>query len=209
VDGELMEATMKRFLAVLVFLLLPVAAHPWGGSVCVVGGGGSAAAGCTYSTKDSQTNTSAIVGWAYMDPAIRQWMATQFTAGSTYDICRFIVKLYRTGTPGVNITAYVYSDSGSDTPGTSIGQTTSTAVVANNLTTNSGGEDVTFNFGSLSLTSGTKYWVVLAADGYGADSSNKVSLRAGGTSSGLLYRSSNGSTWALVSTNAMYYVTYD
>ncbi len=88
-------------------------------------------------------------------------LATGFVAGSNYTLCKIEVALYiNSGTPSGVITAYIYDDS-STSPGSVIATSTNTV----DPTTLPGPEPAydwyTFNFSGVSLTNGTRYWIVL------------------------------------------------
>jgi hypothetical protein len=84
-----------------------------------------------------------------------------FTASDTYTIDQVILKLYRHATtnPG-NVTCYIYATSGGLPTGAALA--TSNAVDCSGITTDSGGEEVTFTFASGNeVTNGTVYAVVI------------------------------------------------
>jgi len=126
------------------------------------GGGG----GCAGTTKDSQTGATNNLA----DNDAYKWIAGNFTAGSTYTLCKLTMRMSKTGTPAGTITAAIYSDAAGNVPGSQVG-TASDAVTATTLATGEGNVD--FVNLSASLTSGTVYHIVLKCSSNG-DASNKV-----------------------------------
>lgn len=190
-------------------LLLLVTCLAYGQGMQPVGGVTVVAAsgGCTDTKTDSQETDSDYENVGQASGNI--WVATSFTAGSSYTLCKLEVLLEAwLYDPGITptITAYIYSDS-SNTPG---------SVVANGTMTNapvdmSGWTDTSKNwlssdFSGVSLTSSTVYWIVLKISGLDAGGSYprwRVSSTAGST-----VASSDGTTWGQVAAYQADFRTY-
>lgn len=117
-----------------------------------VGGGGGGS--CAGTTKDSQTGTTNNNA----DNSVYNWIAGNFTAGSTYTLCKLTLRMAKAGTPSGNVTASIYTSVAGNIPGTLVG-TASDPVTATTLPTTEGNVDfVNLN---ASLTSGTVYQIVV------------------------------------------------
>lgn len=125
------------------------------------GGGG---APCT-TTKDSQTGATNN----FADNQSYKWLAGNFTAGSTYTLCKLTMRMAKVGTPAGTITAAIYSDAAGNVPGTQVG-TASDAVTATTLAAAEGNVD--FSNLSASLTSGTVYHIVIKCSTTGTGANN-------------------------------------
>lgn len=149
---------MRAFIAILLLLpLLAWAPIPPGGSGSTRFRSTSLPIGpsqCLTST-DSKTGTTAgtveLGGSAYN--------ATPFVAGSSYPLCKVVLRMLKTGSPTYTMTCGIYShDAGNNAPNVLLGQV-STAVAAGSLSTSEA--DVTFSGMSANISSGTTYWIVV------------------------------------------------
>jgi hypothetical protein len=120
------------------------------------------------------------------------YMATKFTASSSYAGNGIQANLTSTGSPSCNLTAMIYTDSGGIGPGALVGSASS-PVSASSLT---GTETlITFSGSSFALVSGTSYWLVLKTSG--EDGSNYVNWATTAYGTGVLYYSGDGTAWSL------------
>jgi hypothetical protein len=86
-------------------------------------------------------------------------LAYPFTPSENYDLGKVELELMKVNSPTGNIWVEIWSDNGSDDPNVQIGAD-SAVVAAATLSTSDG--FIAFTFSSpISLTSGTKYWIVL------------------------------------------------
>lgn len=167
---------------------------------------GVAAAGCD-TLKDSQTATAeeaASVG----NVAGNTYVATKFTAGSSYSLCRvdlLLAKAGATGTPTGNVFAYLYSDA-SGAPGTLLA--TSDPVDATALPTAGTSNWVSFSFSSpASVASGTVYRVATSYTNTAA-LSFVYWWRNSAFVSGGVHSSTNGTTWNPLSSRQNNFKTF-
>lgn len=164
--------------------------------------------GGSYVLKDSNEtdNSDNLLGFttAFL------YISSLFQAGSiyglSYTLTKASLKLLREGSASHTITAYIYSDNGSDLPDSLLG--TSTNTVTHSTLATSPGDWVDFTFAGVSLTSDEKYHI--AASISVDDASNfarwKLDAFATGNNSG---RSSDGSTWNTLAANyKMCFKTY-
>jgi len=133
---------------------------------------------------------SKTAGTYFLYDVNQVWIAGSFTASSSYTLTRVGVYLSpNTGSPLADaLTVRVYSDN-AFAPGSSLATATSTI----SGTLPGGMAEYTVDFSGLSLTSGTRYWVVMQGTrsltavpqwGYTAGSSEKTMISADGTSWG-------------------------
>jgi hypothetical protein len=100
--------------------------------------------------------------------------AQSFTPGANMDVNEIRVVVYKTASPADNVICDIYSDTGASVPNTSI-QTADNVYSGTAISTTQSW--VSFQFGTpVSLTSGTKYWIVLSRSG-AVDASNNYSVR--------------------------------
>lgn len=165
-----------------------------------------ASAGCD-TLKDSQTATAeeaASVG----NIAGNTYVATKFTAGSSYSACKvdlLLAKAGATGTPTGNVFAYLYSDS-SGSPGTLLAA--SDLVDSTTLPTAGTSNWVSFTFSSpASLTSGSVYWVATSHTNTAALSFVYWWRNSGFVASGV-YSSTNGTIWNSLSSRRNNFKTF-
>lgn len=125
--------------------------------------------GCSTSQDSITAAQNSIQTFAFNDTTL--FIAQKFTAGATYTLCRADVYLGKEGSPTGNMSIHVYShDAVNDMPETSLGESTDTIDVST-LTTSEA--IYTFDEGlSVSISSGTIYWLVIEADSFG-DVSNR------------------------------------
>lgn len=131
-----------------------------------------------------------------------------FTASDNYTVGNIVLKLYRHAVtnPG-NVTCYIYATSGSLPTGSTLA--TSTVVDCSGITTDSGGEDVTFTFAAgPAITNGTEYAIVILS----SNSSPCIYWRVDGSSStyagGQAVRAGNP-TWYATATIDHWFEVYD
>lgn len=147
-------------------------------------------------------------GVAYWSGATDQWLAQTFTASENYDIIKTIVKLYKTaGSPG-NITLAIKATDGSGKP--TGADLVSTSADANGFTTDSAGEEISFDFSAYSLTNGTKYAIVLKSPAVENTYVRwKLDISGAGYSDGsYLYSSDGGSSWTAATDSDCYFKNY-
>jgi len=145
----------------------------------------------------------------YWSGATDVWIAQSFTASENYDIDGVILKMYREAEEPGNITLAIRAVDGEGKP--TGDDLCSVTINANDITTDSNGEEVTFEFdSSTSLTNGTKYTIVLKSPANEStyvrwilDSSN--ASYAGGN---YLYSEDAGSTWAVDTGADFYFKTF-
>ncbi len=149
-------------------------------------GGGA----CGGTTKDSQTGVTNN----FADNQSYAWGAYNFTAGSSYTLCKLTLRLAKVGTPAGNVLAAIYTNSGSNLPGTQVG-TASDAVAATTLATSEGNIDLS-NL-SASVTSATVYWIVVkTTQGTGANNVKFVFYNFDGVASHHIKLSNDsGGSW--------------
>ena len=188
---------MKKQLLLLAAILC-FASLAWAGfGYQVVEGPVDVEGGATCSTStdtyDSGTSTS-VFNFGNAGPRYFAW---RHVSGSTHVQCSIDVALSKAGTPSGTLTAAVYSDSGSDTPGSIIG-TASDSVGQASVGETKG--TIAFTGMSASKTSGTTYWRVLVITSAG-DGSNYYVIHAANHSVGeSIMSSTDGTTWGTVST---------
>ena len=91
-----------------------------------------------------------------------KWIATRFTSGSEYTVCKIVLYLMRTGNPTGTLKAYIYThDAGENDPNVVVG-TGSDTVAKSSIQTGST-EAVTFPNVNATLSDSTTYWVVIEA----------------------------------------------
>lgn len=100
-------------------------------------------------------------------------LAYPFTPTSNFSISKVELELRKVNSPTGNIWVEIWSDNGSDDPNAQIGDDSST-IAASSLSTSDNYESFTFGT-PISLTSGTKYWIVLTSD-RSLDDTNIVEL---------------------------------
>ena len=153
----------------------------------------TAAATCTTSTDSATGTTNGFDGLS--SNAARTYTGGKFTAGSSYTLCKLVLRVDKTGTPNYTLNAYIYTDN-SGVPGTLVG-TGSGNIATTGIGTSEA--DVTFASMSAALTSGTVYWIVVKATGSPNDFTNYARLynKSGSTTT---QRSPDAVTWTSDST---------
>lgn len=195
-----------RWIASLLLVLLPVLceAQParmsrraalMASRPAVAGGGGGA--DTQKEVVYAAPNSSQTYGGLGPD----DWLASSFTASNTYTLHRVDVVLYKTGSPTWTMKAYIYADLTNSPFGGLLG-TPSGNVSASTVTgtDNASASTNSFTGLSVSMVSGTKYWVVLGSTGSPHDFANYINwLKYGGTggASDIIYKSSDGSSWSM------------
>ena len=89
------------------------------------------------------------------------YRSSQFTASGSYTLTRVDVSLKSNNNPTMNLTCEIWSDDGSNSPSASLQAATATLDTS---TLTASFADYTYNFSGLSITSGTKYHIVLYVD---------------------------------------------
>lgn len=97
-------------------------------------------------------------------------VASFFTAGASTTICKADLYLAKLGSPTFDMFFSIWTDSGSDTPGTIIAEC---AFPVNSATLTTSEAAITFDLFGAAVTSGTRYWVVLRTSAT-VDVSNNV-----------------------------------
>lgn len=136
--------------------------------------------GSGYTQKDQFTNASAAAANGVVGYGSKQWSAFPFTAGSSYTLTAASAYLSTVGKPTSDHVAYIYSDSGSNTPGTAISGPSANVPIS---AISSKGGWVQFNGLNASLTADTKYWLVIKRVSKVTDWSNYVNWWAWGAAS--------------------------
>lgn len=145
--------------------------------------------GSAYTQKDQFTNDASAAANGVVGYGSKQWSAFPFTAGSSYTLTAASAYLSTVGKPTSDYVAYIYSDSGSNAPGSAISGPSAKVPIS---AISSGGGWVQFNGLNASLTSDTKYWLVIKRVSGVTDWSNYVNWWAWGT--GLASDTEAGST---------------
>lgn len=131
--------------------------------------------------------------------------AGQFTAGSSYSVSQVTLQLEKVGAPTGTITVSIFNDNGSNNVGASDLGDSGTLNTAS-LTTSY--LSYTFVWSTpVALTSGTKYWIVVAPSG-GVSSTNYVNLREDSAAAGHYQSRWNGTTWTATSGQQTYFIAY-
>jgi hypothetical protein len=148
--------------------------------------------------KDTQNNTTTGSN-TVANATLETYHASYFVAGSSYTATSINLRLGKVGSPTMNLTAYIYSDN-AGVPGTMLTGGASGVVAASTINSSEG--DTSFTGLTCSITSGTKYWIVLF--GSAVDASNYVAWYMANAASdplGRTKKSTNASTWTGVSNN--------
>jgi hypothetical protein len=90
--------------------------------------------------------------------------AQQFTPSVTADIVTVELPLYKQNAPSGNVWVEIWSDGGGDTLGTQIGSDSTTVACSSISDTTYPGTYISFTLSGITLTSGTKYWIVFDGD---------------------------------------------
>lgn len=127
-----------------------------GNFIPAVQAGGGGGGGCT-TTADTYTGTTVSTS----DCGGSKYVATTFLAGSSYTVCKAIVRMKTASGTGSSytMTCAIYSNNGGTTYPSAIVGTGSGTINAN--TVNAVEADITFTGMSAALSSGTRYWVVV------------------------------------------------
>lgn len=150
------------------------------------------AASCATTT---DSNTAATSGSEFIGAnAGSTWRGYSFVAGSSYTVCKVVLRMAKVGSPTFTANTYIYTDN-AGVPGTLIG-TGSGNFSVSTLTTSEG--DATFTGISAAVTSGTTYWIVTKATGAPNDFTNYVNefVSVGSTTG---QSSADGITWSAAS----------
>jgi len=86
----------------------------------------------------------------------RLWTAHYFLSASSYTMCKFDIQLRKVGSPTGNITPHIFGTT-SNLPATNLG----TGTVLDRSTIGGTYSTITFSGFSVSITTGTVYWLVL------------------------------------------------
>jgi len=158
----------------LIFILLLIPSIIWGASF---NGSANFATGrvevflcTTLADSETATGNGAKEGFKF---GTQDWWGSPFTATSNYTLCSVEVDMARTATPAsYNMTAHIFlDDGGDDITGSSLGNSDSIPASATSTTWGF----ITFPNMSVSITSGTRYWIMITSDG--VDGTNTVSIR--------------------------------
>lgn len=143
------------------------------------------------------------IGAAYNDDgtfsngnAPQQWMAGQWVAGSSYTLTQVGINLFRYGVSfSDTLTVYVYSDSGSNTPGSSLGIGSPT-INGFGLPASQGSTYQLIQFTGVSIVSGTKYWIVINSGTIGVNAANCPTWSQEDAGSVYIAFSADGTSWS-------------
>jgi peptidoglycan/xylan/chitin deacetylase (PgdA/CDA1 family) len=127
-----------------------------------------------------------------------KYYAASFTANADYSLTGVDIALKIGGGtgPASVVHCYIYADSGSHTPTTSLAE----ANITRNDTLTSSYVYYNWTFDGLALTNGTKYWVVLMSDTLSNSNFGYVSQRTS-IAGEYIYVSPDGTTWTTRETN--------
>lgn len=199
---------MRATPVILAFCLTTaVAGPPWVRRPAIAPA--TAAGASSLTLKDSKTNDSNNTANGVKNTAARTYLASKWTAGSSYSLAALETmgaKGGAVGNPTGEITCYVYSN-GSSAPGTLLG--TSDTVAASSYPAAASPAWIRFTFPTpVSLTSGTVYWHVFTTSA-GVDANNYVTSIAPDTfvANGIMI-SSNAVDWAVSTSRTLKLQTY-
>ena len=178
----------KLFTVILLSAALGVAQS----RLPILGTGKSGISGCSTSA-DTVTGTTSST-YSIGQFGGQRGKGMPFVAGGSYTICSATIRLSKTGTAAFNLHAYIYTNV-SSLPGAQVG-TGSASVAASSV--GSTEQDVVFSGMSVSLTSGTTYWLCLVPDSF--DGSNYINWAA--STGSLTIAEYNGSIWDAFTTFA-------
>lgn len=146
-----------RWLIGFFLLLLPVSAYGWGVVSWQEVAGGSTCD--TVAAESIGINASSTTFARYANDAV--YAGEVATAGSAISVCGIEVYLTKSGDPQGIITAYIYSDTGTE-PGTQVANAVSENTV-DAATMTDGWQEFTFA-SNVELSAGTSYFIVLESD---------------------------------------------
>jgi hypothetical protein len=152
---------MKRFLIFLFLfaLAIPSYAQEWQEArLWPYVAGTVAGGGCTTEALSEMGAQVAADPWAQY--SVNEYSATQFTATSSFTLCKFDVVLCKTATPSAEMIAYIYSDSGSNNLGTLLG-TSDNTINSSTLATCLSESTITFTGFNVSIVDTNIYWIVI------------------------------------------------
>ncbi len=121
-----------------------------------------------------------------------QYVASPFTAGSSYTLTQVVLRMAKLGSPTFTMTTTIYTDS-ANAPGTVVG-IGSGSIAASSLGTTEA--DVTFTGLNASITLGTKYWIAVGASATQDASNDVLWYSFGAAATDITTSSSNGSAWS-------------
>lgn len=188
---------MLRYFAVPVFLSLALAGYA--AATTKVGGSGKTKVGGSGTTKvtanvsgftQREQQAGTTVNYYEVSDGTYSKIATPFVATATYTYTKGVIRQAKVGSPVVNLTLEVWSDS-AGSPG-SINGTGSGTIAASSLGTSEA--DVTYTGLSASITNTTTYWQVITASAIGNTSDKIRNYVATQGSTGV--KVWNGSSWA-------------
>lgn len=120
-----------------------------------------AGGGAGPTIQDSNTATATGDEGLFEGPS-QDWWAQKFVAGSSYTLSSVHVWMSKQNTPTGNMTAHIYSHDGTnDSPNVSLGTPSGTFDISTLSATET---EETLTGMSVSITSGTTYWLVLTLD---------------------------------------------
>jgi len=188
---------------ILAILLLPSLLYA--GQGCGPGPGFAmpAAASCETVEQSATVGTSATT----VGNGTNLKLSHSFLASSTYNLCKAIYKMAKTGSPTFDIAVELWSDNGSAVPNAKIGDLGT--INAAGLASDAAPEDETFTIASpIALTSGVRYHVIFSA-ATGGDVSNYVRVYRSTSGTEKLYFWT-GASWgtAIDGSSTLYYYHY-
>jgi hypothetical protein len=149
-------------------------------------------AGC--STKKDSNEAATTGGSEIAKSSTLRWLAQRFTASASYDACKIILPLSKTGSPTFTFNVSIYTDSPGN-PGTMIGS--SDSMSAADLTETE--TDYSFDISAPVIASGSTNWIVIQSVTT-QDPLNYIWWhRSTSALADSINSSSDGSTWAEVS----------
>lgn len=199
---------MIKLLIILcsLFIAFPLYANPCM-QMLMGGTTGTAAPPAACVTQAAPTDRATFVDYSSICTNTAQdWFYSEFEAGENATVCKFCVSLASSTStsPSYNLTGHIYSK-GATYPNEALENGTYSTVNLTGLLSNSGYTDICFTGGSASVTSGTRYFIVLNCSDI--DLTNQ--LRVGRDSDCLdadsnqvehIGTSTDGSTWGATST---------
>lgn len=157
--------------------------------------GGGGGGGCTTEAFAGGTSFDDAYDWAFYT-----WQAQSFTTVGSFTVCKAQAYLAQQGTTAAGtLEALIYTESGSNTPGTLVGTGSGTV----DRTTIPGSQSfIEFTGMSASLSAATTYWLILKASAIDANGSNRIFWQVDTTGeTGLIKSSVNGTVWDATGTN--------
>lgn len=168
--------TMKRLLTLLALVPLLLAADVLPRLIFttsdIAGAGGDPIIPYCSVERDAYTVDAASYG-TIGNTVANTYVAQRFVAEASYDMCKMVVYLASYGTPNLVMAWGIYSDSGTNTPGSLIGSTDT--LTAEEVLADGGSSENQYTINpSASIVSGTTNWIVVQVTGGDMDVDNNM-----------------------------------